>query len=129
MIFNKSTFFTSSSQYSDELKSDFVRYHIENDSNADLFYTTFEDANFNSYFVDPVITCKTLICLPIYNKSQGQGLLQVIYDGYYVYDELHLLYLKSFCKEIAIIIETSRLMGNSILLQESNHRIKNNLLS
>lgn len=121
------SFSDPSLQYSDELNPEFVRHRIRQDGNSEIYYTTFEDANFNDYFKDPAITCKTLLCMPIYNKSKPQGLLQVIYDRYFVYDELHVLYMKSFCKEIAVIIETSRLMGNSILLQESNHRIKNNL--
>ncbi len=121
------SFSDPSLKYSDELKPDYIRYHLEMGFPSEVFYATFDDANFQNYFAAPVVACKTLICFPIYNKSKAQGLLQVIYDGYFVYDELHLLYLKSFCKEIAVIIETSRLMGNSILLQESNHRIKNNL--
>lgn len=35
--------------------------------------------------------------------------------------------LNNFAREIAVAIETSRLVGNSTLLQESHHRIKNNL--
>lgn len=114
-------------QYMDELALDFVKYRMENDRPGDVFYSTFQDINFTQYFNNPEITCKTLICLPIYNKSRVNGLLQIVYSKYYVYDERHLLYMRSFCKEISIILETSRLMGSSVLLQESNHRIKNNL--
>ena len=35
--------------------------------------------------------------------------------------------LNNFAREMAVAIETSRLVGNSTLLQESHHRIKNNL--
>ena len=106
---------------------DFVRYRMEHDCPEDIFYSNFEDNNFAKYFSNPDIVSKTIICIPIYNKSRVSGLLQIIYSKYFVYDEHHLLYLISFCKEISIILETSRLMGNSVLLQESNHRIKNNL--
>ncbi|MGE5612957.1 MAG: ATP-binding protein [Bacillota bacterium] len=121
------SFSNSSIQFSDELKPEFVLYHIEHDTYSDLFYATMDGINFKDYFATPEIATKTLLCMPINNKANVKGLLQVSYEGYFVYDERQLLYMKSFCKEIAIIIETSRLMGNSVLLQESNHRIKNNL--
>lgn len=114
-------------QFTDELNTDFVRHQIENNKESAVFYATFDDPNFTNYFISSDVTCKTLLCIPIYNKSNVRGLLQVTYQDYFVYDKRELLYLKTFCKEIAIIVETSRLMGNSILLQESNHRIKNNL--
>lgn len=121
------TFSDNNLRYFDELSPDFVRYRMEHDSPEDVFYSTFEDNNFIKYFNDNDINSKTIICIPISNKSCVNGLLQIIYSNYFVYDEHHLLYLKSFCKEISIILETSRLMGNSVLLKESNHRIKNNL--
>lgn len=121
------TFTDNNLQYLDELSEDFIKYRMEHDGPADVFYSTFEDINFMKYFNNPDIACKTLICVPIYNKSHVNGLLQIVYSKYFVYDEHHLLYMRSFCKEISIILETSILMGNSVLLQESNHRIKNNL--
>lgn len=121
------TFTDNNMQFFDVLSTDFIRYRMKHDGPDDIFYSNFEDNKFIKYFKNSEIVSKTIICIPIYNKSSVNGLLQIIYSNYFVYDEHHILYLKSFCKEISIILETSRLMGNSVLLQESNHRIKNNL--
>ena len=42
-------------------------------------------------------------------------------------NETDQLYMDTFVHEIAIATETSELIGKSTLLQESHHRIKNNL--
>ena len=102
----------------------FLRHHI--DGSQELFYYNFEDPGFSDYFVNPTAN-KTMLCLPIRTKGKSFGLLQVAFHSFFVYDNEQQLYLKSFCREIALIVETSKLMGHSILLQESNHRIKNNL--
>lgn len=106
------------------LEDSFLRYHIN--SAQELFYYNFEDRDFKSYFINPTAN-KTMLCLPIQTKGKAFGLLQVAFHRFFVYDDEQQLYLKSFCREIVLIVETSKLMGHSILLQESNHRIKNNL--
>lgn len=65
--------------------------------------------------------------MPIISKNQVLGLLTVFFANVVLYDSNQFHYLKSFCREVSVVAETSRLINNSILLQESNHRIKNNL--
>ncbi len=120
-------FYNSTYAENYELNHEFIKYHTAHAERYEVFYSNFEDINFHHYFSQRNPAAKTLICLPIHVKSKMQGLLQLTYNRYFIYDEQHLLYLRSFCKEIEIIIETSKLMSNSVLLQESNHRIKNNL--
>lgn len=60
-------------------------------------------------------------------NSATKGLIQILYAKrhypHYDFEE----YLKLFSKEICIAMDNSRLLGRSVLLQESHHRIKNNL--
>ena len=59
--------------------------------------------------------------------QRTKALLQVIFiDRTFEYEDISRR-LQIFVKEITIAVETSRLLGNSVLLQESHHRIKNNL--
>ncbi len=68
-----------------------------------------------------------VICYPIYSTADKIALVQVSFH-HSRRDLVQLgVYLKMFAKELTIAIETSRLLGNSVLLQESHHRIKNNL--
>lgn len=92
-----------------------------------LYYLNNEDINFLSVFQVPPNNISAFMCMPIVFNATVKGLFSVYFSTSVVYDEEQYLYLKSLCKETAIIIETSRLLGNSVLLQESNHRIKNNL--
>jgi len=120
------SFSHAASSSADLLNDDFLRYH-SNDMKTPLFYYNFENKGFKSYFLNPDTPNKTMICVPIAVKGRPRGLLQVTFHTFFIYDDEQRLFLRSFCKEIAMIIETSQLMGSSVLLQESNHRIKNNL--
>lgn len=104
----------------------FLRQRLQDAHRDAVFYTSADDIGFAGAFIEKH-QAKTLLCMPIYSKDAVKGLLAVMFEELMVYDKQQLLYLRSFCKEIALILETSRLMGSSVLLQESNHRIKNNL--
>lgn len=120
--------FTNKSNLSDiSLSEKLIESRLTEGQKYSLFYSSTENLNFDSFFINGHGDVKTLLCMTIFSKQKVQGLLSVTFNEYVVYDEQQVLYLKSFCKEISIIIETSRLMGSSVLLQESNHRIKNNL--
>ena len=81
---------------------------------------------FPRYFVyDP--PCHTFLVAPVTIKGQRMGYVQVSYQGAFSLTEEEKLYLSAFTREVALAIETSRLLGRSVLLQESHHRIKNNL--
>lgn len=92
-----------------------------------LLYASADDVSFRQMFLGGTMDMKSLLAMPIILKGNVCGVLVAYYSIPIIYDEQQFLGMRSFCREIAIIIETSRLMGNSVLLQESNHRIKNNL--
>ncbi|MEW9678067.1 histidine kinase dimerization/phosphoacceptor domain -containing protein [Lentibacillus sp. L22] len=72
---------------------------------------------------------KTIICIPVLIRSQVTGIIQVYYEDFYVYSSDESRYLAALARHAAMAIEDTRLMGRSALLQESHHRIKNNLQS
>lgn len=92
----------------------------------DLYYTTENDGEFKSYF-KMLNGIKTIICVPVLIRSHITGLIQISYRDFYVHSEKDIIYLSTFARQVAIAIEDTRLMGSSALLQESHHRIKNNL--
>ncbi len=94
----------------------------------DIYYTNKRNKEFLSLF-DNINKVRTVICVPVLIRSQVAGLIQIIYQDYYVYSEDEFKYLSTFARQAALAIEDTRLMGRSALLQESHHRIKNNLQS
>ncbi len=67
---------------------------------------------------------------PVCLREETAGFVQVNFDKVPLSKEDRLQkrrLLDSFSREVGIAIETSRLIGKSVLLQESHHRIKNNL--
>lgn len=119
---------------------DYVEYNKSKDIDAKLkrnvvidiikenesYYTTNNDREFRAYFTN-LKNIKTIICVPVLIRSHITGLIQISYRGYYAHSEKEIMYLSTFARQVAIAIEDTRLMGNSALLQESHHRIKNNL--
>ncbi|BCZ27807.1 hypothetical protein EUBC25_18940 [Claveliimonas bilis] len=55
------------------------------------------------------------------------GMICVYYQNYYIYSEKDKIYLELIAREVIMIVENSKLKRSSVLLQESHHRIKNNL--
>ncbi|QTL97636.1 ATP-binding cassette domain-containing protein [Iocasia frigidifontis] len=119
---------------------DYVDYNKSKDIDAKLkrnvvidiikenesYYTTDNDREFKAYFTN-LKNIKTIICVPVLIRSHITGLIQISYRDYYAHSEKEIMYLSTFARQVAIAIEDTRLMGNSALLQESHHRIKNNL--
>ena len=64
---------------------------------------------------------------PVFLKEEIIGFIQVNYERIQQDQEGKMRLLESFGREVGITVETSRLIGKSTLLQESHHRIKNNL--
>ncbi len=94
----------------------------------DIYYVNQNDREFYSLF-ESISNVKTFICIPVLVRSQVSGIIQIFYDDYYVYSRDEKKYLSAFARHAAIAIEGTRLLGRSALLQESHHRIKNNLQS
>lgn len=72
---------------------------------------------------------KTIICVPVLIRSRVTGIIQIFYERFYAHSEEETSYLLAFARNTALAVEDTRLMGSSALLQESHHRIKNNLQS
>jgi len=95
---------------------------------GELFYATENDKNFASLF-ERQKGVKTIICSPILIRTQITGIIQVFYQDLYAYSDKEAAYFLTLAKQVGIAIEDTRLLGRSALLQESHHRIKNNLQS
>lgn len=92
------------------------------------YFSIYENSDFLSCFEDhDNHDMETVLGIPIKSNGENVGVIQVFYRNYYVYSEKDRLYLELIGREIAMLIENSRLKGRSVLLQESHHRIKNNL--
>ena len=68
-----------------------------------------------------------IFSVPVTSGQELAGLIVVGYEKEQVGIRQKYRILENFAREMAITIETSRLIGKSVLLQESHHRIKNNL--
>jgi len=102
-------------------------FEITNDNK--LFYTNSREKGFNSLFDGDDCGINTVIMSSVLIRSQLASVIKLHYKKIYVYSEIEWKYLSTFARQAAIAIEDTRLMGRSALLQESHHRIKNNLQS
>lgn len=94
----------------------------------DIFFANENGVEFESLFLRKN-NVKTIICIPVLIRTQVTGIIQIYYENFYVYSNDESRYLEALARHAAIAIEDTRLMGRSALLQESHHRIKNNLQS
>ncbi|TDO93857.1 ribose transport system ATP-binding protein [Halanaerobium saccharolyticum] len=94
-----------------------------------LFYTNSREKGFNFLFDGDSYGINTVIMSSVLIRSQLASVIKLHYRNIYVYSEIEWKYLSTFARQAAIAIEDTRLMGRSALLQESHHRIKNNLQS
>lgn len=96
-------------------------------SSDSVVFLSKRSCNFSDLFYNASRDVRILFCLPISVIPARIGLLAVTYDHYFVYREEQLTLLKAFGHEVARIMQTSQMVNHSVLLQESYHRIKNNL--
>ena len=87
---------------------------------ANSTYSDFK-TNFNNQ--DDI---NSFICAPILSREL-YGIIHLNFTELTTFTEKEIKYLKAFSRHAALAIEDTRLMGNSILMKESHHRIKNNL--
>ena len=107
------------------LKEDYVSKIIkESDS---VVFLSKRSCNFFDLFCNSAEDVYILLGLPISVVPTRIGFLAVTFDHYLVYSEEQLTLLKTFVHEVSRIMQTSQMVNHSILLQESYHRIKNNL--
>ncbi|QTL99608.1 ATP-binding cassette domain-containing protein [Iocasia frigidifontis] len=106
-----------------ELKEEVIFQLTRND---EIFYAFQHDEDFFKLFKG-VNGVKTIVVAPVLIRSHVTGIIQVSYRKEYNYSEKEAIYLSTLARQAALAIEDTRLMGRSALLQESHHRIKNNL--
>lgn len=78
-------------------------------------------------FQEPVLRAGSMACINVFSNGKQVGFIQVWFRERENLSSKRFHYLTSFARDVSIAVETSRLMGRSVLLQESHHRIKNNL--
>ena len=93
-----------------------------------IYYSNQHEKDFLSNF-ELNNKVKTIICVPVLIRSRVTGIIQIFYERFYAHSKEEIRYLSAFARHTALAIEDTRLMGSSALLQESHHRIKNNLQS
>jgi len=93
-----------------------------------VYYFTKRDKGFERFFRLNNDIC-SLICVPFYIRSRLSGIIQIYYTDYHLYTEEEIKYLETIAHQTALAIHNTKLIGNSVLLRESHHRIKNNLQS
>ncbi len=91
-----------------------------------LVYLTQNDLSFSRYFIKQT-TNQTVLCYPVNVNESLALLVQVGYLRHYTYTDRDTVIIEWVAQEMSVFIENSRLMGSSVLLRESHHRIKNNL--
>lgn len=126
---SKVRFISGVDYHGDELpliKPDIVK---QISSTEELFYTNYLDVHLGDLLNDRMNThlIHTMICIPVKFGDNYLGLLQVYFDDDYAYTQTDKDYLLAIANELAFAIESFRLKGKSVLIQESHHRIKNNL--
>jgi ribose transport system ATP-binding protein len=94
--------------------------------NNTYYYKNSNEDDFQSLFKKNK-SKKSILCYPVQIRSNKTALIEVAYDTIFKYTEKQLRYLKTLSKQAAIAIDNTRLLGKSALLQETHHRIKNNL--
>lgn len=84
------------------------------------------DANYKCLFTGHEHP-RSVLLFPINKKQDCAGIIQVNFDRLFSMEQKEVLYLSVLKKEIFFMLERSRLKEESLLIQESHHRIKNNL--
>ena len=91
-----------------------------------LSFFSDKDTMFRSLFSEPP-TFTAVLCYPFIINKEVTLFLQINYSDNYAYTKRDSTIVKWVSQEMAVYIENSLLMGSSVLLRESHHRIKNNL--
>lgn len=91
----------------------------------ELVFQTGDEA-FHRLFL-PNELVQTIVCYPLRMDGKKNALIQVMFSHTCEFTGKLPVYLRMYAREVVMAIETSRRLGNSVLLQETHHRIKNNL--
>lgn len=85
------------------------------------------DPKYDTHFIDGRKQAQTLLCANVFSENKQIGFIQIWHHRRDAFNATRFRYVTHFAREVGVAIETSKLMGSSVLLQESHHRIKNNL--
>lgn len=107
------------------LTDDFLGLAFQNE--RAIRYIQLDPENTTEFFSADHSDVHFMILAPIVNDVAVLGILQLMFERNTVLSQKQMLTLKAFCSEVCIIVESSRLINQSLLLRESHHRIKNNL--
>lgn len=91
-----------------------------------LYWANSMHSNFHKTY-KPTDEIKSFICAPILSRNEIYGIIHLNFAEINIFTKKEIKYLEAFSRHAALAIEDTRLMGNSILMRESHHRIKNNL--
>ena len=91
-----------------------------------LFVAKNEDDMAGLFLYEPS-QAGSVVCYPITIAPRRMGLLQLTFRDAFFYTDEQFTAIKILCTEIARMVLSVQLANNVTLIQESNHRIKNNL--
>jgi len=90
------------------------------------YYKNSKDSDFPGLFRRNT-SSQTILCYPVLIRSNKTALIEAAYDDIFLHNDKQLRYLKTLARQAAVAIDNTRLLGKSTMLQETHHRIKNNL--
>ena len=107
------------------IKSEIVLELINGGS--DIRFFTRGKYKLKDMFQSPLEDVEMLVSVPIVVTPNSVGVMLMAFKKRFVCTEEQIMMMKMICQSAADLIRASRLFNSTALIQESNHRIKNNL--
>jgi len=106
------------------LKSEYVNSLLS--SSQKIFLIDTDKIEQEKYFLNDTVY-KKIICICNKEYCQASGVIELCFEKDILLTDEIKTQLEILNQEFSMVIENSVLIGNSVMLQESHHRIKNNL--
>lgn len=97
------------------------------DSTEGVFFANKNNCDFAALLPFRTGDIDSIVCYPISIAPRRIGLLQLVFRDAFLHTEEQITAIKILCTEITKMVLSIQLSNNATLIQESNHRIKNNL--
>lgn len=94
---------------------------------ADVRFFSKGKYQLNDMFKRPLEGVEMLVSAPIIVSPNSIGVMIMAFETHFVCTEEQIMTMRMICHSAADLIRASRLFNSMALIQESNHRIKNNL--
>ena len=107
------------------VKPEIVRQLIN--ESVDIRFFTRGKHKLNEMFQHPTEEVEMLVSVPIVVTPNCIGVMLVAFKNQFICTEEQITTMKMICYSASDLIRASRLFNSTALIQESNHRIKNNL--